>query len=108
MFDLTTSQMPYEPVFANDDYVKVTSIALDWTHDWNSRVESKVSVLYQHDDFNRTDETDKRWGFGAGIKYQMRRWLDLGASYRYDDRNSDITTGGFTNNVFMLSAEAAM
>jgi hypothetical protein len=38
----------------------------------------------------------------------MRRWLDLGARYWYDDRDSDIDNGGYKNNVFMLSAEAAM
>jgi hypothetical protein len=109
-FGLTTSQMPYETLFADEDSVKVTTVALDWTHDWNSRLRSRLGGQYWRDEGNRNDTTDKTWAFKAGLTYSMRRWLDLGASYRYHDRDSEISTGtgSYNNNVFMLSADAAM
>ena len=48
--------------------------------------------------------------YGAEVRYNFsaRRWLDLGAGYRYEDRNSDLDFYSYTENVFFLDARLSL
>ena len=42
--------------------------------------------------------------FSLGVDYNLLRWLDIGAEYRYEERDSDLDIFDYTANVFMLTA----
>ncbi len=66
-----------------------------------------TKVQYDNDDFENSldrNREDDRWDLRLGMKYSLRRWLDLGAEYRFEDRDSTEDRFDFSSNVFMLTA----
>ena len=45
---------------------------------------------------------------GVSVNYKMRRWLELGGGYRYDERDSTINLFDYDRNIFELIATIAL
>ncbi len=78
----------------------------------NSRVEHSMtqrtwltgSFRLSNEDFEgMQSRDDDRQNFALGVKYNLLRWLDIGAEYQFEDRDSDHDAFDFTSNVFMLT-----
>ena len=64
-----------------------------------------TKVRYDNDDFeDRLDREDDSWDLRLGMKYSLLRRLDLGAEYRFEDRDSTQDIFDFRSNIFMLTA----
>lgn len=58
----------------------------------------------EYDDSFTKDRNDDRWDLRAGVEYSLLRWLDLGAEYRYEERDSNFDIYDYSANVFMIRA----
>jgi hypothetical protein len=90
------------------DAVNTAETSLKWDHDWSSQSSTALTGLYQTDDFRGSERKDKVWGAEASYKYAMRRWLDLGVGYRYEDRNSDFDLYDYDRNKVFISADFSL
>jgi len=108
-FDLTTSKQSQEATGVGDAIIR-KNYALDWTHGWNSRLSTSVIAGYSKDDFidSAPHRRDNVSTFGARVRYDFRRWLNLGAEYTYTNRDSNIGDFDFQRNLFMLTVRATM
>jgi hypothetical protein len=79
-----------------------------WGHKWTSYLGSYLSAGLVKSDYQNTDRSDKVKNYAVGVTYDMRRWLQLGASWMRTDRGSTINTFDFKRNVILFSAEAAL
>lgn len=88
--------------------IQRTSTGFDWKHYWMPRLYSSLGYTYSerdYEDYSRKDELDS---FHAGVTYEMRRWLDLGARYSYLDNDSTFAGESYKRNIFTLSLTASL
>ena len=109
IFELTTQRETNESSGIGD-FILSSVVYGTWTHAWNNEVRSNALVGYRTDDFKGAGATrkDKTASAGAGVTYQFRRWLNLGAQYIYTDRSSNAPGMEYERNVFMLTLGATL
>jgi hypothetical protein len=62
-------------------------------------------IKYGIDEFNNAlDREDIRWDTKIGVKHDLLYWLEIGAEYRYRERNSTENVFDFRSNIFMVMA----
>lgn len=81
------------------------SIGLNWRHALSNRMLMKTGVNLSKDDYD-SGLTDKYYDFSIGIDYDLSRALTLGASYSYENQNSDTPNSDYSANVLNLGLTA--
>lgn len=73
-------------------------------HGMTERVRLTSQFKLSNEDFdgNQSREDDRQY-FSLGAKYSLRRWLDIGCEYQFEQRDSSQGSFNFTSHVFMLS-----
>lgn len=79
-----------------------------WNHGWNGITTSNLSVLYAEDEYEDFDRKDDRTEVQFRITRSLDRWLDVGAGYRYEERDSDIRAFEYDLNVFFVDIELSL
>ena len=81
-------------------------IRVGLAHGITRRTLLNARIRYGNDDFEDSldDREDDRWQLGLGVQYSLLRWLDVGAGYRFDERDSNVDIFDFKSNIFMLTA----
>ncbi|GMQ81786.1 MAG: hypothetical protein BMS9Abin05_1222 [Rhodothermia bacterium] len=72
-----------------------------WRHAFTERLDLNTSIDYTVADFDSVRE-DKYVSFDFGLTYEVTRWLDVGATYRYLNRRSNIPGINFDDHMFLL------
>ena len=90
------------------DAINTEEYALGWKHHWNQRARTSLRGLYYTEDYQGSSREDHNYVAEARYDYEYRRWLDLGAGYRYEDRDSDINRFSYTANIFFLEAKLSL
>jgi len=83
-------------------------ISINWTHDWVEYVRSVVDFSYTENSFDPSARNDELLNAGVRLEYQMRRWLSLGAGYRYDERDSSENAFDYERNIFEITARITL
>jgi hypothetical protein len=102
---LDTSSADRNLVFSND-YVS-TQIAGTLTHRYR-KLTGKLRLGYIRDDYLHDDisagkkRKDDLFTAEFGLDHALRKWLRLGASYRYTRLNSNFKTEEYTENAFLF------
>ncbi|WP_165954342.1 outer membrane beta-barrel protein [Seongchinamella unica] len=107
VFHLTSGRFSQETNGLGDS-VNTQETRLDWDHDWNGRASTRLSALFRNEDYSGSDRQDDVYGVELGYSYALRRWLDLGAGYRYEDRNSDLDLYDYDRNRVYLEARFSL
>ena len=82
-----------------------TSAHIGMVRDITPRTRLKTDLRYVNEDFDeKPKREDTRWEYGLGIEYSLLHWLDIGAAYRFEDRDSDRDIFDFSSNVFLVTA----
>ena len=79
-----------------------------WNHDWRARFSTRVSGAYEDVDYNDDPREDDNYEFGLRGAYEMRRWLDISASWQYNEGDSNQDANDFEQNVFLLELTATL
>lgn len=102
-FELVTRKGFDEARFS-ETFIETTSSTISWKHDWSSRVSTTAAVTYIEEEFadaiKREDET---WIYRAGVDYAWKRWLNVGLSYEYKDKESDLSVREYDRNLVALT-----
>ena len=106
-FDLSTRRSIEE---GDDGASAIQSqlIEVSWKHQWLKRLSSNVSYSLNDREYQDVDRDDEINTFGAGLTYSMRRWLDLGLSYKYLENDSTAANESYQRNIYMLSFTASL
>ena len=87
------------------NYINSQDYQFSWHHAWNGRFRHQLDLGYTDDKFEASSRTDEVSRAGLKFTYDMRRWLDLGAGYRYNERDSDVAAVQYEQNIFFVSAD---
>jgi len=91
-------------------FIKTKSGSISWNHGWSSRLSHTLSGSYSQNRYigAAVARKDNLVSLGASLDYQMWRWLNIGASYDYSNRNSNVANSSYKNNVVALNIQATM
>jgi polysaccharide biosynthesis protein VpsM len=106
-FDLFTSKGASESTGLGD-YIVNKKYGAVWTHGWNSRLSSTVSLNRADDAFSGNPRTDQTDSIGLKLNYKVMRWLTVGAEYTNTKRDSNINVSDYTKNLYMLTLGATL
>ena len=71
------------------DFIDSREVAVEWRHDYDSRKRSILKFMAAEDDYSSAHRKDDRYEVLASFVMQLRRWVDLSLSYRYEERDSN-------------------
>ena len=63
-----------------------------------------IGGAYEHDAYSGVSRTDDIWEGRTGVRYFATKWLDFGASYRYQHDGSTVSTVSFDQNLVSVDA----
>ena len=94
-------------------YYITTGAFAEYTHKLGNKLSAVGRLSYGEDDYSNTngyelDRVDKTSLFGAGLKYQMRDWLEFALNYNHLRRDSNIDYRDLTDNTVSLTANFVM
>lgn len=100
-FSLQTSRGLDEGSEGAEDYIETTRTSLNWNHQWSDRMSTDVNYTFTDEEYetNREDETD---AFGVGVNYELRRWLSVGAGYKYKEVDSTVASESYDRNLYQV------
>ncbi|MFT5334840.1 MAG: hypothetical protein ACJASY_002561 [Halioglobus sp.] len=90
------------------DSINTQEYELAWDHNWSGRSATKISVLTGTEDYSGIARKDDRFDVEAIYSYSAQRWLDLGAGFRREDRDSDDARFDYKRNVFFIEANVSL
>ena len=79
-----------------------------WNHGWSNFVTTRLGYTWQGTEYvgnPRIDNTDRAV---MGVEYRARRWLTFNADYNYVRLRSNAPSTPYTQNLFMVSANATL
>jgi hypothetical protein len=79
-----------------------TTAAANVDHELLRNLLLNASAGYEIDTYLGVSRTDNILSIGAGLKYLLHRNLYLGGSYAYQQRNSTVNGGSYTQSVLMV------
>jgi len=85
-------------------------IGLTLSKKLSAKVDGNINVFYAEEEFRVNKDLsvreDDKFIVGAGLKYTMNDWLNLGMEYKYTDRSSNIKINEYKENWVIFSASA--
>lgn len=77
-------------------------------HELRRWLSIRLNAGYQQDRFEGAGRTDKVTRFGGGVLYELNRFTELDASWRYDQRKSNETGHDYRRNRALLTLRLKM
>ena len=94
------------------DFIDTSEYAVAWDHKWTLRSRTRMSFLYGDDDYSGVERSDDRIELEASFSHELKRWLDLGFGYRFEQRDSNARSLGesldYTQNIFFVEAKLSL
>jgi hypothetical protein len=92
------------------NFIKQTSYAANWTHQWLERMYTSVSFSVSNDVYEgsinlREDDLTQ---INMMLNYQLKRWLTVTSSYLFDDRDSNVANTDYDRSVFSISFKVTL
>jgi hypothetical protein len=97
--DTQNSAQPVSGAFVKN------SVQVDIRHAITPRTALIGGLRYGREEFDDVlEREDNRWDARGGVSYSLLGWLEIGAEYRYRERNSTVNIFDFSSNIFMITA----
>jgi polysaccharide biosynthesis protein VpsM len=105
-FDLSTRRYTEEPIALLGAVTDTAVYSLSWSHDWNSRLESKLalSTSYWTYRFVTGDRKDRSPQYSLALTYKMRQWLRWEAGLDINARDSPVASYNYNESIARLGA----
>lgn len=105
-FDLSTERYTEEPIDILADVTDTAIYSLGWSHEWTSRMESKIAASKVYETFRYVtgDRKDESLQYGAALIYRMRPWLRWEAGVDINARDSNFAPYNFDQTIARLGA----
>ncbi|GGC06657.1 hypothetical protein GCM10011352_36100 [Marinobacterium zhoushanense] len=101
-FTLETNRYVAEGSEGAENYIDTTSTSVNWNHQWSSFVSSDLNYAFINEDYenDREDDTNR---IGAGLTYELRRWMSVGVGYQYKDVDSNVSGESYDRNQYQVT-----
>jgi len=95
---------------SSGNYIDGDSYGVEWNHQWSNALTSKMHYTLADEDQTDLDvgRTDDLNTYGVRVDYAMRRWLSVGVSFDYSDRDSNRNDFDYENKITALHLSASL
>ena len=94
------------------DFVDTREYSVGWDHRWTLRSRTDIRLTVAEDDYSGATRSDDRTALEASFRHELKRWLDLGFGYRYEERDSNARFRNdsldYTQNMFFVEASLSL
>ena len=104
---LKTRRMSAE-TYGQGNYINSRDSSITWRYAWNGRLSHQLDFGFSDDKFEAGSRSDDVSRASFKVAYDMRRWLDLGIGYRYNERDSDLSSVQYEQNLFFITANVLL
>ena len=92
------------------DYFTTTGTFGEFKHRFTGKISGLVNGSYGVDKYNKAItigtkteiREDKTWNAGAGLRYLIQKWWEIGLNYLHCDRNSNFDDFDYKENTYSL------
>lgn len=104
--DLGTARFPQETTSTSADVQDTRTYSVRWSHEWNDRLESRVSASTLDDEFVGDTESRQQelQQYGVALIYEMRSWLRWEAGLEVNSRDSNVERFSFQGKTVRIGA----
>jgi hypothetical protein len=106
-FDLYTTKTVSESTGLGD-FTLAKKYGANWTHGWDSRLTSIVSLSRNDDEFVGNVRNDETSSYGLKLNYKVMRWLTVGGEYTSTNRDSNVSGFNYKKNLYMITVGATL
>ncbi len=90
------------------DFIDVQRIGTEWTHEWNSQVQTVLGLAYVDEEYENFDRNEQVTEFAGTVAYQLKRWLALQIGGVYRDRSSNLDLLNFNRSIFSVAIDVTI
>lgn len=107
---LVRSKRAPEETTLQGDFIKRENLEAAWTHDWTGRIYTELGVLVGRDTYEQSfdDREDDIYNASFRVGYEFRRWANFYTGYSYDEKDSNVESLSYTDNVFRIGVELSL
>ncbi len=102
-FELSSRTSTHEALGVGS-FVRGMDYALSWSHQWRSRLRSRLEFSLGTDSYKDSSRVDKRKAYGARMEYDFDTRMSFGLGYRYQEMASTAKTTGFDKSMYYIFA----
>ncbi|WP_170287253.1 outer membrane beta-barrel protein [Halioglobus maricola] len=106
-FDLTARQLSHE-TNGFGDYIETQEYTFNWLRLFRRNWQSKLGVLFANDDYSGIEREDQRLHIEWTLQKPVKRWLDLGVGWRFEDRESDDDNFTYNRQSLFVTMKASL
>ena len=106
-FDFSTGRASRDPN-GFGDFVRGTSYAVKWHHEWSDLFTSSIGFKQVNDDYTGVEREDKSKVYQLGFNYYVTRWLTLNTGVDIFEVDSTDSQYVYDRNVYFIKAEMTL
>ncbi|MCQ9206066.1 MAG: outer membrane beta-barrel protein [Omnitrophica bacterium] len=94
--------------FTTDSSSQETKLSLNCKYlpPFNKNIVFSMQSSFSNNDYESGRE-DENWTYGFDVRYGFKRWGVFGFSYNHNERESNIQTESYTQNIFSVNAKVS-
>lgn len=104
---LSASQAPME-TNGTGTFIDARDYSISWMHSWSDILSSTIAFGQGEDNYGNSVRNDDRDMISIGVSYDWRRWMTIGATYSYSDRDSNNDAFDYEKNVFLINVDMSL
>jgi len=86
-------------------YVVSNQFSVDWMHELTRRLTMETGITLEYDKWSDIRD-DELLDVYLGFEYSLRRWIDVGFRYTFQNRDSNLAGLDYDSNVLLFTVEA--
>lgn len=109
VISLSTSREPRETT-GMGNFIDAETYGVNWQHGWSSRITSNVFYNMSEESYEKSavKREDDLESYGLRVDYSLLRWVDLGLSYTYSEKDSNLNQFDYDRNQVALHVNISM
>lgn len=90
------------------DYIQRREYRLGWRHEWLNRLDTTLEAGVYDEAYQNSDRQDDTTWWGVSGRWQISRHLQVGAGWKYHDRDSNDSIYSYEQNVYTVTLEGSL
>jgi len=111
LLDAMAERKPLESIDTAQNFYESNIVGFGIRHDVTAKTATYLKLKYNFDRYPATNTDSVRreddiWNAKIGLDINSRQWLDIGANYEFQKRNSNISSNDYENNITSIYLKA--
>ncbi|MBT7371647.1 MAG: outer membrane beta-barrel protein [Gammaproteobacteria bacterium] len=90
------------------NFIEAQDTSITWIHGWSDILNSTITLARGNDEYANDAREDDRDLISVGISYDWKRWITVGASYQYQERDSNQAQFDYEKNVILINFDMSL